>query len=195
MTISIQHVHCSFLRHVMEAFVLVLTSDYEFGAMLPAGRIEACKGDGQFEEKVCRHHVNTNAIVCDGRVTLSLDYGAWPVIGERHAQYDVVFWGGGRHPTNGDYTTRHGVYDPGVVISEVVQPLCRDKQGWFSSAPQQVYWLQSHLSLKTDLFTDQHPNRVKGYNQVMKTALGEWRTPLVLEFPSLVGGFDMARPC
>jgi hypothetical protein len=84
----------------MEAVALVLTSDYDFGAMMAAGKIEQCKGDGQFEEKICRHHVERHAAVCSGRVMIDLYEEAWESIGDPHASHDAVFWGVGRHPIN-----------------------------------------------------------------------------------------------
>lgn len=155
----------------MEAVSLVLTDDFEFGAMLPAGRTSQCKGDGQFEEKVCRHHVNSQVSVCDGKLLLQLFYDAWPRLERRHAEYDAVVWGAGRHPTNGDYNTRHGVANASLVIQEIVRPICSDasNRAWISGAGQgrqRVFWLPSHARLRAGL-SDEQPQGIKRYNDEM----------------------------
>jgi hypothetical protein len=161
----------------MEAVALVLTTDYDFGAVTDSGRTEQCKGDGQFEEKVCRHHVRNPAAVCGGRVMLELFYGAWPSIGDSHASYDVVFWGVGRHPINDDYTTRYGVHNASIVVEERVRPLCTDaRRVWLQGTDigrQRVFWINSHARLRPG-FPDEAPEAISAYNAHMTRALSEY---------------------
>jgi hypothetical protein len=160
----------------MEAVTLVLTSDYEFGAMADTGRIDKCKGDGQFEEMVCRHYVRSSITTCGGRLMLQLDYGGWPSVGDQHATYDAVFWGVGRHPVNGNYTTRYGINNASAVVEERIKPLCTaTRKKWLSGSDigrQRVFWMNSHARLRP-LNHDELPGVIATYNKRMASAMSE----------------------
>lgn len=163
----------SFIRHLMEAVGLLLTSDYEFGAMLPAGRMAQCQGQGQFEEKVCRNFVNNMVSACNGTVVLHLDSGAWPRLGPQHTHYDAVIWGAGRHPLYGDYKTRYGVHNASAVIRDVFKPFCQDRQGSTRVQHKQaLFWVQSHARL-TPGQPDEQPQLIRHFNEDVCSYLGE----------------------
>jgi hypothetical protein len=162
----------------MEAVTLVLTTDYEFGAMEEAGRTEQCKGDRQFEERVCRRYVKHKATMCGGHLMLQLDTGAWPSIGEQHAPFDALFWGVGRHPVNGNRTTRHGTHNATAVVQERIQPLCSEAslRRWINGSDigrQRVFWINSHARLRLGWY-DERPRVIAAYNEGMSSALSEY---------------------
>jgi hypothetical protein len=165
----------SFTRHLFEAFVLILTQDYKFGALKPEGRnVPECADDGQFEEKQCRHFVNFNQVLCGGSVTADLDYGAWPPLTPSHSSYDLAFWSCGAHPVNYDYNTRYGVNDAAVVKTAIFEPLCRGDAAlpWLKAGKPKVIWLLQHCRLRPK-FPDEREEVVARYNKEAPPALKE----------------------
>jgi hypothetical protein len=165
----------SHLRHAVEALALLLTDDFEYGALRPGTNAPECRGEGQFAKAECRQYINYRASLCSGRVKLDHDHRAWARVGPQHAAYDAVLWGGGRHPTNG--TTNHGRANASLVIQDIVGPICSNpsNQGWIKGTDQgrqRLYWLNSHARL---MVTRPHelPAVIKLYNEEMCSYLGE----------------------
>jgi hypothetical protein len=164
---------CSYIRHLMEGFALVLSDDYEFGAMDARGReMPQCKGDGQFDEKVCRLHVPNQIQLCNNTVTVNLESSAWPILEHRHlSQFDAVFWGAGRHPVDGNYTTRYGVHDAATVLKHKLRVGCNSSEG-LSGTNARVYWVTSHARLKA-FMPDESYQHILKYNTDMTSYVGE----------------------
>jgi hypothetical protein len=131
----------SFLRHAYVATALLLSGDYQKGALRPA-HDPACEYDGQFEEKVCRGQLSYSISVCDNSVSLALNYAAWPTISKRDTnRYDFIIWGAGNHPVNGDYDSRYGVLNASIVGSDKLEPTC---QPLADTAVAKLFWLDIH---------------------------------------------------
>jgi hypothetical protein len=154
----------SFVRHAYEAFLNILTGDFLTGAYDSKDQVPpVCIGDGQFEESICRHHVTGGKIVC-GDVVVSLYYGGWPRITDVLPQSpNVIIWGVGNHPIDGNYSTRHGVYNASIVASEVLLPMCHNEivQGMLRKT--KVLWLLQHFRL-VDFHEDESVEKVRTYN-------------------------------
>ena len=123
---SIKFVGDSFVRHIYVATVLWLSGNYINGALKRNYKHGVlCHGEGQFEEKLCRMELSFDTRVCNNTVRLYLKYGAWPMVTPEDLQNnDFVVWGGGNHPTNENYQTRHGTNNAAIVSKEKIQPLC-----------------------------------------------------------------------
>ena len=117
---SIKFVGDSFVRHIYVATVLWLSGNYINGALKRNYKHGImCHGEGQFEEKLCRMELSFDKRVCNNTVRLYLKYGAWPMVTPEELQNnDFVVWGGGNHPTNENYQTRHGTNNAAIVSKE-----------------------------------------------------------------------------
>jgi hypothetical protein len=155
----------SFVRHAYEAFLNILTGNfltgaYDFNTQVPL----MCHADGQFEESTCRHYVSGGKLVCDDSIEVSLSYGAWPRISYLLPQRpDIIVWGVGNHPIDGNYSTRHGVYNASVVSSEVLLPMCHDELIRDMLRKTKVLWLLQHFRL-IDFHEDESVESVRTYN-------------------------------
>lgn len=155
----------------------MLSANYEFGALDEEGQLRSdCRGDGQFEEKVCRAHVRHRSRECNDTVSVTLRYGPWPLLENEDEAYDVIFWGAGAHPVppDIDYSTRYGVFSSDAVWERVIQPTCvmrpflwlPVKKSW----RPQVFWLATHARLKVR-FPDEQNDHIQEYNTGMSNLL------------------------
>jgi hypothetical protein len=162
----------SYICHLTEGLALVLTGDYELGAMAPEGKVPECKGDAQFEEKVCRHKVDRALNACNGQVRVDLYEEGWEPIAQRHAAYDAVFWGAGRHGIPEYHAVRNGVHNAFAVIQYRLRPLCRANEAWLldrNHNRSRLYWVTSHVRLIA-AHPDERPSVVLKYNEEMMPA-------------------------
>ena len=136
----------SFVRHAFVATALLLSGDYQKGA-LKSDHDHICEYGGQFEEKVCRLQLEYTRSVCGGAVALRHKYQAWPTITQQELnEVDYVIWGAGNHPVNLDYSTRYGVLNASIVGSEKLAPTCKYLA---DSQLQKIFWLDPHARLNS----------------------------------------------
>jgi hypothetical protein len=163
----------SFVRHAYEGLLLVLSGNYEWGAMVEEGREKPeCHGEGQFEERTCRHFVAHNKQVCNNEVVLQLVYGAWPTITIQMLDtYDLVLWGAGSHPVDGNYQTRYGVLNATVVRDHVLVPICSSLSSVIAiRRSKSVLWLGIHMRLAAR-HEDEAEKEIVRYNREMNVFL------------------------
>ena len=176
----------SYVRHAYEGMLLMLTGDFSSGA-LNAGSADEhpeCLGDGQFEEVACRHHVKTSDTLCDGHVTVALKYGAAPAPDEDDSQWDVIVWGVGNHPVDGNYTTRLGINDAAVYADHMFRRLCHPDTGLSfmrhdgrldtrsPHSTRKVFWMSSHCR-SAARFNDEQDAKVHRY--VVESSRHLWK--------------------
>jgi len=122
----IQFIGDSYIRHAYEAFVNLLTDDFERGAYDESMNVpNECFGEGQFEEKTCRLLIAHQHYVCNGiDISLKTSSSGWFVLDDPHP--DIIIWGFGNHPVDGNYDTRYGIHDVKAVTNHIVVPVCND---------------------------------------------------------------------
>ena len=156
----------SYMRHTFQAFLLVLSTDYEYGTMDASGRSKPeCAGEGQFEEKQCRMHLPHTAEMCGGAVSLNLTYTAWPRLTDVYANFDVVFYSAGNHALASD-GSRYGLLNASAVQREIFVPLCvTQRPAWLTNpgTRPKVYWLTLHARLLAR-FNDEAQALIQKYN-------------------------------
>lgn len=173
---SIAFLGDSFMRHAFEAFIMILTGNYDSGALTEDARTShhECFGEAQFEEKNCRQFVQfTFHNLCGGRVQVAqLHYGAWTELNNGYAGYDVILWSGGAHPVNGD-ENRFGIHNAQAVANFYFDRACRNPHYKASFLPSpasptkpRVFWILQHQRLfLTSKWGDETEELVQRYNQ------------------------------
>lgn len=160
----------SYVRHAYEGTALLLSGDFERGALGKTVSTQ-CNGDAQFEEKNCRLFISQSIQVCSSKVTLSYSASSnRPYVSD---STDIVVWGLGNHPINGDYVKRHGVYDADVVAAEVFAPMCDGPKHQHNltftahisnNAHPRLLWLLPHSRL-SDLPGDQSREAIQSFDE------------------------------
>jgi len=163
--LSVLFVGDSFVRHAFVAALLLLSGDYEAGA-LRKGHDAICRGAGQFEEKACRMQLVKERKLCDGTV-VRLRTSAWPTpTTDEVAKYDIVIWGCGNHPPNLDYSPGR----PAVNDAALARALALDRRSECSSTRFRAYtgsrviWLSQHVRLNS--VSEPELNLARGYHTV-----------------------------
>ena len=159
----------SFVRHAFEGFLLILTGDYEHGAMTDDDRRE-CVGESQFEEKYCRHKVATHKRVCGLDISLSGHAFCHLDAGSQIGANDVVVWGFGNHPYDMNYDLMRGVYDAHTLVDAVFKPLC-SRPGFNAS---KVIYLHNHARLDTRDFPHQTVAGIRKFATDVGPLLEKW---------------------
>jgi len=163
---SVLFVGDSFMRHAYVAFVFWLSGDYAAGA-LKSPHDAVCEGEGQFEEKVCRHQLLHSVRVCG--VLVKLKYGAWPTISKGDLQNnDYLVWGGGNHPVDSNYNSRLGVNNARVVQQRKIAPTCRLLPQ--AKMASKVVWLSTHARLRS-VRNDEARVVLRAYHDAMPSVL------------------------
>ena len=159
----------SFVRHAFEGFLLILTGDYEHGAVTNDAERE-CLGESQFEEKRCRFKVPTHMQVCWVDITLSGHAFCHLDAGSQIGANDVVVWGFGNHPYDMNYDLMRGVYDAHALVDAVFKPLC-SRPGFNAS---KVIYLHNHARLDTRDFPHQTVAGIRKFATDVGPLLEKW---------------------
>ena len=180
----------SFVRHAFEAFLDILTGDFMSGALSTSDRFPPkCLGEGQFEEANCRQYVSHQKTVCD-KTDIGLYYGHSPrALDVFPSNPDLIIWGVGNHPVDGNYTTRYGVLNASIVAKEAILPMCTDTRARaaLDSRKTRLFWLHLHARLVA-YHTDEAVGMVELFNteicSIMKTcgaaSIDAWTPTLAL---------------
>ena len=155
----------SFVRHLYVALVLWLSGNYRDGALRPQ-HDKICLYGGQFEEKRCRLQLGLQKTICDGKIRVSLGYGAWyrPVLQDLVAN-DIMIWSGGNHPTTGVYgcpqnRVLNGQNHAGMVDKAVLSKVC--VPAFRQLAKKKLFWIHPHEHIvahcwyETNAYTEQY---------------------------------------
>ena len=161
----------SYVRHAFEGLLLILSGDYEHGAMVNDELLE-CVGEAQFEEKHCRFKVPGYKQMCGGAVEIHLSYhGVCSLDADSQvATHDVVVWGFGNHPYDGDYERLRGVYDAPALFDGVLKALCLRPA--FDGG--KVIFLHNHARLNKWGFAQQSDHNVREFANSVGPLLRQW---------------------
>jgi len=118
----------SIVRHMYMATLLLLSDDYERGAIDSV----FCKGDVGFTDVFCRYLIRASTLVCGGRVTVSYHPSQHTEARQCSrtlcSDESLVFWSEGAHPIHFDYKSAHGTYNASEYFFNRILPseICRD---------------------------------------------------------------------
>jgi hypothetical protein len=162
----IQFIGDSYIRHAYEAFVNLLINDYERGAYEKSMDVPIeCFGEGQFDEKTCRLLIAHQHNVCNGIViTLKPSSSGWFVLEDPRP--DIIIWGLGNHPVDGNYVTRYGIHDVKAVTNHIIDPVCNDPyiRSAINDGTIRLFTLLGHSRLDFQ-FKDEEESVVSLFNQ------------------------------
>ena len=132
----------SYARHAYVAMALWLSGNYKNGALIK-GSDKICDYAGQFEEKDCRKQIDYTITTCEGKTKLSLRYGIYPPMSEY--SHDWVVLSVGRHPIDGNYSSRLGINDAKLISEKYFRSICSSASREDSCS--KLIWLDTHRRL------------------------------------------------
>ena len=146
----------SFIRHAYQGFILLLTQDYSHGGVINDNNNE-CLDEMQFHEKKCRFKIPDTVNACGGEIQISLRNDNWCTPTFDHDLYlnDVVVWGFGNHPVDGNYETRNGIFNVEVSKNVKLLPFCSRKSPLLSD---KIIHLTNHVRLDEDMMAVNYPD-------------------------------------
>jgi hypothetical protein len=142
----------SYARHAYVAFLSWLSKNYRDASLHPQHDSD-CEYDAQYTEKICRHQIIHQTTTCNGTVEVRLVYGASPTVSiDLLTEVDMIVWSVGRHPYNGDYSSRNGVNDAFAYYNNIFKPTCDTLNT--TEFCEKVVWLDTHVRVNAK-FTDE----------------------------------------
>nr|KAG5711797.1 hypothetical protein BaRGS_023561 [Batillaria attramentaria] len=188
----------SFVRHVYTAFLLAGRADDFTGAFLPnapPGIRAACPGIYMFTEKVCRHWLDRDALICRGRTRIKFFELVYikqaqqihkTILELRNTSRSLVLVGTGIHDN----------FKANETQQKVLLPLMQRMKSENVTRPK-VVWAATHAPglMKTPRVPEQSYESVLKYNMRMKEFLTEWQVPVFDTFNMTDGlmSFDGAH--
>ena len=171
----------SFMRHVFEAFILILTGNYNHGAI----STEECEGEGQFSLKDCRRSMPDSINVCSNRIKLSTIstisqqcsyFGQCNFKNKTLCREDMILlYSEGAHPANCKYNEqRNGAYDPTLYAEKFARSeICNSRIDGL-----ETFYLSTHAR-PTDpraikgISPSEYSFNIENYNERMRVNIEE----------------------
>ncbi len=161
----------SYMRQLFMGVALTLSGNYEAGSLTEP--LHNCSFEKQFEDKLCRFHVNSHINTCDGKVQLSyLNIGciaAWNL--EELAMCEssqLLLVSYGNHPMDLDYTAeaaRPGVNNAVLTRKELLARICPLVM---KQTGCNLWWVSTHQRLTNGLL-DEEQDIIRCFNTGMRT--------------------------
>lgn len=169
----------SYIRHIFQAFIILLTDDYDTGILVDKSRVPHemfsdcgnCHGHNQFNSYCSNSCANTWLFVCENKILLdSTIFSGPPGIHDCDNPFGkAIFWGEGNHPVDHDYDKRTGVNNASIWIKHFEQNNYGPCNNLSSTTTNKcpLWWISTHQRYSYK-FSDEKHERIEEFNEEMK---------------------------